>query len=404
MKKFIAVLLSLAMLVTLGSTAVFADNGTTNTEQTPAPSASPEPSATPEPDNNDEAGITPDSPLYPIERLIESVQVALTFSADGKAELLVSFANERLSEAEIMTEENKQYMVKKVMEAYVKTVRRAAEKADEAAQSDKDVGAILEEIKIVEETAEKIVIKATGVIPAEVAESLKAAITGEVKKTLAVQTFAVAKENFFDAAKEYKLAKDELKNARESGDATLITAAEEKLLLAEEYKDEMEQIKDQIEDYKEQIKKDVETSLKDEDENDDADIGEDKGNYERNLEKKIEKLEELIEKQTAKREELVNKLKDRPGKAAAKIEENTKKQMEKKTEKVNSLKGQSSTQNEQSTTQEESSSTTQEESSSTVQQEASGSAITTAQQPKANTSAAVQHKDNGKSKSKNGKD
>lgn len=49
----------------------------------------------------------PDSPLYPVKMATESVQLALTFSTEGKAELYASFADERVDEIIQMAAEGK---------------------------------------------------------------------------------------------------------------------------------------------------------------------------------------------------------------------------------------------------------------------------------------------------------
>jgi len=336
MKKAILVILCVLVIITLSSAIVFAEGETTGTTTT-----SNEITTQPVNTTEQEAGTTPDSILYPFEKLIESVQLALTFSADGKAELLISFANERLAEAQIMTERNKQELVEKVMNTYIKTVQQANKNIENAAQDDKDVVAILEDVKIVEETAEKILIKATGIIPQEYAESLKLAIENEVKKTLAVSAFTAAKMVFAEAREKVNVAREELATAQKSGDEAVIKAAEDKLTAAEQYKEQMEKLKDEIEAYKEEIKsviKEQEKILEDDKDKDEkSDLIKEPGDTE-NIEKKIEKMDEIIIKQQEKRDEMISKLSERPGKAAAKIEENTKKQIEKKNVTLEELK------------------------------------------------------------------
>ena len=144
MKKFLIAVLCFALVLPLGSTAAFAEgeDTTTSTEQTTETTTTTDGSTvtdetadqtsttgettdqtgttdgtttdgtttdgtTTDGTDEEEAGVTPDSILYPLERLMESIQVILTFSADGKAELLVECSKERLAEAEIMTQENR---------------------------------------------------------------------------------------------------------------------------------------------------------------------------------------------------------------------------------------------------------------------------------------------------------
>jgi putative alpha-1,2-mannosidase len=53
------------------------------------------------------AGITPDSPLYPVKIAIEHLQLMLTFNNTEKVKLHLQFAGERLAELQQMTEKHK---------------------------------------------------------------------------------------------------------------------------------------------------------------------------------------------------------------------------------------------------------------------------------------------------------
>lgn len=324
------------------SSPAASENTITTTAATPAPAAATAPAAN---DLGKKAGITPDSILYPVERLIESVQVNLTFYADGKADLLVSFANERLAEAQIMSGKNKVDMVQRVLKVYAQTVQEANKNLEQAAQNDKNITATLDQIKVMEDEAGKIVIAVNGTIPEGIGEDLKASMTSEVKKTLAIKSFATAKESLSEAKKKVEQAKEELKLAEKSGDAAKIALAKENLAKAEAAKEQLEKIKDEIEKYKEEIKKLLDegdkptatatpaptatpsSTPKPEKEKED-----DKDND------KIEKVEKQIEKLQEKRQEVINHVSGKPGKAAEKIEENTKKQIEKKQEKIEKFK------------------------------------------------------------------
>lgn len=277
MKKILVFALAVSVVLTAGTVIAAAestpaDTTTSATVSTPAPVKQPVEAA----DGTTTASVTatdpgsnvviaPDSLLYPIKKMIESVQVALTFTAEGKAELLVSFANERLAEANLMTERNRQELVQKVMEAYIKTMNEAAEKAAEAAQDQTDVKPLLESIQITEQTADNIVIKATGIVPADVAGQLKTAVAVQVKKTIAVQAAAEAKDQFNAANDSVKQARETLKLAEKGGDEALIKAANDELLKAQDVRKMAQQLKKEAEAYKGQINE----SLKHDDEDDD---------------------------------------------------------------------------------------------------------------------------------------
>ena len=50
-----------------------------------------------------DAGITPNSPVYGLDRAMERIQLAITFGEAEKAKLKFKFAEERLAEARIAT-------------------------------------------------------------------------------------------------------------------------------------------------------------------------------------------------------------------------------------------------------------------------------------------------------------
>jgi hypothetical protein len=378
MRKITAMLLSAILIVALWSGAVYAEGTTStepttaSTETTPTPTPTPTPTATPTPtptptatptatptstptptptatatatpapttETGTTVTIAPDNILYSLKRLVESIQVALTFSPEGKAELLVTLADKRLAEAEMMSEQNKQELVEGVMKAYVETVEAANEKLEQAAQDGKDVTAVLEDIRIIELTADKLVIKATGVLPTESADALKALITDQVKETLAVQAFTIAKVDYKAAAAAVKVAEEELAAAEKTGGEALIKAATEKLQLALQTMEQAEKLKNEVEAYKEEIIK----GIKDNDEENGLEQKE-------KLQQKIAHMEAIIAKQQAKRDEQIEKHKDQPGKASEKIEANTKKQMDKKKAKVEAMKEQLGTSQPAATTE-----------------------------------------------------
>ncbi|HZW83424.1 MAG TPA: DUF5667 domain-containing protein, partial [Candidatus Deferrimicrobium sp.] len=72
-----------------------------------------------------DAGTLPDSPFYFLDMLFEKVILIFTFSPEKKAQELLANANERLAEANIMTDEGKQELATKSAEAYVSTVEKA---------------------------------------------------------------------------------------------------------------------------------------------------------------------------------------------------------------------------------------------------------------------------------------
>ncbi|KRQ86204.1 hypothetical protein ABG79_02045 [Caloramator mitchellensis] len=64
------------------------------------------------------AGITPDSILYPIDKLVDEVKIALADDSQEKIEVITTVAEERLSEAQVMAEEGKEELTKTTVEEY----------------------------------------------------------------------------------------------------------------------------------------------------------------------------------------------------------------------------------------------------------------------------------------------
>lgn len=274
-KKIIAVLLSLCLIFTVSPSFVYAQTDSTaeNTATTQSTDT----------DIAEEAGVTPDSLIYPLEQMIESVQVALTFSDDGKAELLISFANERLAEARIMDEKNQQDLMRKVVQAYTRTINNAntcvqklieIEKAEAAEDTNTDetavptekeakINKIIDSIEVVQNDADEIVIKVTGTLPEEQAEQMQSVIKAQVQNTIAMKAYMVAKNAYVESAKEYAEAKNELEMAEKSGDEAAIQAAQEKVDAAKESKEEMKELKKEVKELKKEVREENKETLKD---------------------------------------------------------------------------------------------------------------------------------------------
>ena len=333
MKKFTAILIGGIFTVSLWSGAAFAEGTSTSGAAVTATSSA----VTAETGAN--VTITPDNIFYSVKRLIENIQVALTFSPEGKAQLLVTLADKRLSEADLMIERNKQQLVEQVMKAYVKTVEDANEKLEEAAHSGSDVKAALNDIRIIEQTADKLVIRATGIIPADSAEALKAKVTDQVKATLAVQALAIARSDLKDANIALKTAVSQLEAAEKTGDQTAVKAAEANQKTAQQAKLDAENVKNQVEVYKNDIIK----ALKDDEKSDEDSEGEDRDGHKltaEELQAKIDHLKAIIDKQQQKRAEQVAKHSGQPGKAAVMIAQNAIKKLAKDQARIDALKSQ----------------------------------------------------------------
>lgn len=73
------------------------------------------------------AGVTPDSIVYTYDLFFEELRLAFASSAESEAKLLLEFAQERLSEAKVMSLEEKNEFVQQAMQDYLERYERAGE-------------------------------------------------------------------------------------------------------------------------------------------------------------------------------------------------------------------------------------------------------------------------------------
>ncbi|MBE6067147.1 MAG: hypothetical protein E7211_05510 [Clostridium lundense] len=75
----------------------------------------------------EEAGITPDSILYPIDTSLEGLEVKFSLSDEARIEELAAQAQERLGESEVMFEEGNTELASEALEAYSDKMGEATE-------------------------------------------------------------------------------------------------------------------------------------------------------------------------------------------------------------------------------------------------------------------------------------
>lgn len=255
-KKILIILLALSLIIP--ATALAAEDV-------------PEPSQTPQATNEQLITINPDSVFYPFKLLIESISITLTFDEDAKALLIVKYANRRLLEAEIMSEEDNEELAQELLDDCLKLLGDAnAILVDIAPESKTEQTAeILDELADVgEEVIIALELTLNENIDDEKLVKLLEKAEVVVVKTLATQVFLASKDNFFEAKDDLVDARDAFKDAKESGDEEAIAAAKLAKEDAETYKDEMEEVKDSFEGLKDNIMDPYD------DENEDKDTGE----------------------------------------------------------------------------------------------------------------------------------
>ena len=148
-----------------------------------------------------EAGTTPDSPLWGIERALERINLALTFDRAKKAEKRLLHARERLLEVQAMAKKGKLKHAAKAAEAHAEEVEDAEKELGEAVSKDGET----DKLKTLEARFDKHV---------QVLERVQAKLQEKgieapgIANALAI---AKAKKNIF-------LARQAVKEAKESGE------------------------------------------------------------------------------------------------------------------------------------------------------------------------------------------
>lgn len=154
MKKILAV--AVIMLMTIMPVKAYAADGTTVASTTDETSAI-----------SSEAGITPDSVLYPLDKLVENVQLSLTSDPVDKAALLDADATERLGESEVMVDEDKTELGAQTLDAYQQTLDKASDEVDQAIQSGEDVTAVVNQLSDSVDSNAEVVENVESQLPAD---------------------------------------------------------------------------------------------------------------------------------------------------------------------------------------------------------------------------------------------
>ena len=103
------------------------------------------------------AGITPDNPLWKLDKWEEKLELLVTFNKEKKVEKRIKFAEERLAEAEEMVKKNKTEHVEKALEEQEKLLLEAQEDMpDDLTGLHRAIAVIEEHKKRVEERKQEL--------------------------------------------------------------------------------------------------------------------------------------------------------------------------------------------------------------------------------------------------------
>jgi hypothetical protein len=187
MKKILAIVLALSMMLSIPA---FAD--TTTTTQTSATEATTTLTTTTLVQN---AGITPDSALYALDKLIEKIQIAIITDAVKEADLIANIAQERLAESEAMADKANVELAQKALEEYQVDLEKAVAMIETAMEDGKEVSGVMKSINDANLEDAVVVTKILASIPEEFRAEVKAGIEVLVKATEAANETAQVIEN-----------------------------------------------------------------------------------------------------------------------------------------------------------------------------------------------------------------
>ncbi|NSW91321.1 MAG: hypothetical protein HPY74_11740 [Firmicutes bacterium] len=358
MKRYISIILSVLLIVTCFSITAFAEDDTNEaineTEQTgqqeEQDGQADQDDVTEQNSDNSQDESGAEEYCRVLDKLLESVNVKMETSEDGKTVLIISFTNEKLESNQIMTEENRDKLLDKVLGIYLDKVNRE----NKSELGEDDVTITFEEIKNDEGEVENFVSKIIVNVPHEYSETfiqdVKQVIENEVKKILVDNTFETAKMLFEESRTQVRELQRELLRVRKLKDNDLINEVSENLNKARQLRVRLEGLKDELEAYKDEVKALIEEKEDEEEGEEDENIDDEDKDEEnkddkelKEIEKRMEKAErirELIRRRNQEREKIIQKLQEKSsGKAAEKIEANTVRQTEKQEERLGKLTG-----------------------------------------------------------------
>lgn len=190
-----------------------------------------------------EAGIKPDSILYPIDTAIDNLKVTLASSDEDKAEVLSEIAEERLGESEAMTEEGKTDLATEALEEYNENMTEAVDILNDAIENSEDTAdkSDLDDLAEIEKEIidkQKTSIEVLKLVENKVSENAKETIAKVIEmqtaKHEAMLTISEKREQLNSIKSELEDLKAQLEIAKQAGDTDAIATLEEQIKLQQE--------------------------------------------------------------------------------------------------------------------------------------------------------------------------
>lgn len=143
-----------------------------------------------------DAGLTPDSPFYFMDRFGESLSIAFTFNDEGKAQKHLEFAQERLEEMKVTEKTDK---IEDLQENFAKNLQKSEEKTKSGDFTEKIEQVRARNQEVLNELKDKLPEEAQKGIENAIANSQKAkSYTEEEKVQNRIQNQDMMMEQFFE--------------------------------------------------------------------------------------------------------------------------------------------------------------------------------------------------------------
>jgi hypothetical protein len=133
-----------------------------------------------------EPGITPDSPMYGLDKVGEKLQLAFAFREQRKAELHYRFAQERLSEAEQLVEDNETDLIEETMEDYEEELNETENEIEKAVARGQNVTELIEHVTSMTAKHLAVLQKVYDKVPEQAKASIQHAMEVSVRKQVGV--------------------------------------------------------------------------------------------------------------------------------------------------------------------------------------------------------------------------
>lgn len=126
-----------------------------------------------------EPGITPDSLLYPVDQVVEKIELGFVDDGVSKATELTDIAEERLAEAVEMIESDETDLAQSTLESYEKALSDLNDELDTAIETGENVLPVMEEIQSGREETEQVIEEVISDLPKEQQEEISNVIEEE---------------------------------------------------------------------------------------------------------------------------------------------------------------------------------------------------------------------------------